>query len=157
MKQKHLIPFILLGLLISACSSAGNTATATQEAIPTVLADDMIIAEGRLEPGQFAEIAFSASGVISEVLVEEGQSVKVGDPLVQLGDESDTNYAAAQLELVTAQQALNDLVNSSGTGLAQVVIDLREAQEEFDEAEDYLSYLQTSKKIPQTETRRFLI
>ena len=95
--------------------------------------------------------------MVSEVLVEEGQAVKKGEPLIRLGDESDTNYAAAQLELVNAQKALNDLQNTAGTDLAQAVIDLKDAKEEYDDADDYLDYLQNAKKVPQTETRRFLV
>jgi HlyD family secretion protein len=83
--------------------------------------------------------------------------VKKGQPLIRLGDGSDTNYAAAQLELVRAQQALDDLLDSSDTDLARAVIDLKDAQEAYDKADDYLRYLQNSKKVPQTETRTFLI
>ncbi|HZM23903.1 MAG TPA: HlyD family efflux transporter periplasmic adaptor subunit [Anaerolineales bacterium] len=157
MKNKILILILILSLLVTACASAGQAATATQEAIPTVIADDTIIAEGRVEPLQYAEIAFSTSGVVSEVLVKTGEQVKKGQPLIRLGDESETNYAAAQLELVTAQQALNDLLNSSSSDLAQIVIDLKDAQEAYDKADDYLHYLQDSKKVPQTETRTYLI
>jgi len=157
MKHKLLITLLGLSLLFTACSSAGNAATATPEAIPTVIADSTIIAEGRVEPIHYAEIAFNASGVVSEVLVEEGQPVKKGESLIRLGDESDTNYAAAQLELVSAQQALNDLQDTAGTDLAQAVIDLKEAQEEYNKAVDYLDYLQNENKVPQTETRSFLV
>jgi len=158
MKSKLLITFIGLSLLFTACSSPEKApATETPEAIPTVLADSAIIAEGRLEPIRSAEIAFNASGVVSEVLVEEGQAVKQGEPLIRLGDESDSKYAAAQLELVSAQKALNDLQLTAGTDLAQAVIDLKDAQEEYMEAENYLRYLQNSRKVPQTETRNFLI
>jgi len=146
-----------LSLLFTACSTAGKAATETPEAIPTVIADSTIIAEGRVEPIRYAEIAFNASGVVSEVLVQEGQAVKKGESLIRLGDESDTNYAAAQLELVSAEQALNDLQNTAGTDLAQSVIDLKEAQEEYNEADDYLHYLRNENKVPQTETRRFLV
>ncbi|HLO17465.1 MAG TPA: biotin/lipoyl-binding protein, partial [Anaerolineales bacterium] len=132
MKFKLLIMLVALSLLFTACSSAGSATTATPPAIPTVIADSTIIAEGRLEPVRSAEIAFTASGVVSEVLVSEGETVKKGQPLVQLGDESDTNYAAAQLELVSAQQALTDLQNATGTDLAQAVIDLKQAKEDFD-------------------------
>jgi multidrug resistance efflux pump len=90
------------------------------------------------------------------VLVKEGQTVKEGDPLIRLGDESDTNYAAAQLELVTAQQAWDDLVNSRGAAFAQAVIDLKDAKEASDRAYQYLVYLQNDKRIPQTESRRVL-
>ena len=157
MKQKLLVTFVALNLLIAACSAPANSTTATPEAAETVAADSTIIAEGRLEPVRFAEIAFTASGVVSEVLIEEGQPVQKGDVLVQLGDASDTNYAAAQLELADAQQALNDLQNAAGTDLAQAVIDLKDTTEEYNDALDYLDYLQDSKKIPQTETRRFLV
>jgi len=155
MKHRLVFIIIILSLFFTACSSAGNAAT--PEVIPTVIADNTIIAEGRVEPVQYAEIAFNASGVVSEVLVEEGQEVKKGQPLIRLGDESDTNFAAAQLELVSAQQALDDLLNSSDTGLAQAVIVLKDAQEAYDKADDYLHNLQNSNKVPQTETRLFLV
>ena len=156
MNTKTILLFILASLLFAACSaSAGQQAAATP--IPIVAADDTLIAEGRVEPLHYAEIAFNASGVVSEVLVAEGQKVRKGDPLVRLGGESDTAYTAAQLELVSAQQALDDLLDTSDTDLAQTVIDLKEAQEAYDKADDYLHYLQNSKKVPQTETRTFLI
>jgi multidrug efflux pump subunit AcrA (membrane-fusion protein) len=157
MKYKFLIILMGISLLFTACSPGGNLAAATPEAIPTVKADTVIMAEGRLEPVRDAQIAFNASGVIGEVLVQEGQSVKKGEPLIRLGNELDTNYADAQLELVSAQKELNDLLSSSGTELAQAVIDLKEAKEAYDKADDYLRYLQNSKKVPQTETRMFLI
>jgi multidrug resistance efflux pump len=157
MKHRMLFILILLSLVLSGCASAGKGAQATPEVIPTVLADDTILAEGRLEPVHYAEIAFNASGVVSDVLVAEGQPVKKGQPLIRLGDGSDTHYAAAQLELVSAQQALDNLLGSSNTGLAQAVIDLKEAQEAYDKADDYLRYLQNAKKVPQTETRLFLL
>jgi HlyD family secretion protein len=158
MKNKTLFVLMILSLLFTACSSAGKAPTAgTPEVIPTVMTDNTIIAEGRLEPVQYAEIAFNVGGVVSEVLVEEGRAVKKGEPLIRLGNESDTHYAAAQLELVSAQQALDNLLSSSGTGLAQAVIDLKDAQEAYDKADDYLRYLRNSAKVPQTETRLFLI
>jgi len=156
MKQKTFIALMLLSLLVSACSAVGQAASATPEAIPTVIADSTIIAEGRVEPLRDAEIAFNASGVVSDVLVEEGQAVKKGQPLIRLGDQLDTQYAAAQLELVSAQKALNDLLNTSGADLAQAVIDLKQAKEDFDKADDYLNYLENSKKVPQSETKLFL-
>jgi multidrug resistance efflux pump len=119
--------------------------------------DSAIIAEGRVEPLRDAEIAFNASGVISEVLVKEGQAVKQGDPLIRLGGETDTQYAAAQLELVSAQKALNDLKNTAGTDFAQAVIDLKDAKEEYNDAVDYLNYLQNEDKVQQTDTIRQVV
>ena len=159
--MKKLIPLTIflffLGVSLSACGGSAQAAAQPSATIPAVTDSSEIIAEGRVEPIRYADIAFNASGAVSKVLVKEGEVVQKGQQLIQLGDELDTNYAAAQLELVNAQQALKDLQNSSGTDLAQVVIDLKDAMEEYEDAVDYLDYLQNSKKVPQTETRRFLI
>jgi multidrug resistance efflux pump len=157
MNSKLFITLMLASLFLAACASATNAASATPEAIGTVIADSTIIAEGRLEPVHFADLAFTASGRISETLVEEGQPVAKGEALIRLGDASDTQYAAAQLELVSARKALSDLTNTAGTDFAQAVIDLKDAQEDYDKAVDYLDYLQNAKKVPQTETRSFLV
>ena len=157
MKYKFLITILCLSLLMTACGTAANAATETPEAIPTVIADDTIIAEGRVEPVHYAEIAFSTSGVVNEVLAKDGQQVKKGDVLIRLGDESDTNYAAAQLELVTAQQALNELQNTAGSDLAQTIIDLKDAKEVYEKADNYLNYLKTAQKVPQTDTKVILV
>lgn len=159
MKQKFLIALVVLsfGLLVAACGSSSASGTATPEAIPTVIADDTIIAEGRVEPVHYAEVAFSTGGVVSEVLVKDGEIVKKGDILIRVGDPSDTNYASAQLELVTAQQALNDLQNTAGSSLAQTVIDLKDAKEDYDKAVNYLKYLQTAQKVPQTTNQAILV
>ena len=149
MKHKVFITFVGLALLFTACSPA---ATATSEVIPTVIADSTIIAEGRVEPVRYAEVTFPTGGLVSQVLVQEGQAVKAGDLLILVGGESDGNYAAAQFEVVSAQKALNDLIKNSEADLAQTVIDLKQAQEDLEKAEVYLHYLQTDKKVPQPET-----
>jgi multidrug resistance efflux pump len=151
MKTKLLSLIMFTSLVLAACSSSSAQPTEVA-AIPPVIADTSIMAEGRLEPVNFAEIAFTASGVISEVLVEEGESVTKGQPLIRLGDAS-----AAQLELVSAHQAINDLTDAAGTDLAQAIIDLKDAQEAYAKADNYLVYLKNSERIPQTETRSFLI
>ena len=156
MKTTKLFLFIVVALVLSACGSA-NPSTPAPQTIPPVIADKTIIAEGRVEPLHYAEVAFNAGGIVSDVLVKEGDSVKKGQVLIQLGGETDKTYAAAQLELVSAQQAYDNLLNSSGTDAAQAVIDLKAAQETFDKADDYLKYLQESRKVPQTETRSSLV
>jgi HlyD family secretion protein len=94
--------------------------------------------------------------VVEEVYVKAGDKVKAGDVLMKLKITSvDASIISAQADLVNAQKDLDDLLSSSDTDLAQAVIDLRDAQEAYDKAEDYLYYLQTSKKVPQTETRAY--
>jgi multidrug efflux pump subunit AcrA (membrane-fusion protein) len=139
-------------LLLAACS-ARSAATATPEALPPSVEDDTIISEGRLEPVRYGEIAFTSSGVVREVLVKEGETVKKGQTLIRLGNETDTSFAEAQLELVRAQQALNDLKDRAGVDLAQAVIDLREANDAYEEAVDDLDDLRTYDQFPITQKR----
>ena len=47
--------------------------------------------------------------------------------------------------------------DTSGADLAQAVIDLKQAREDFDKADDYLHYLENSKKVPRTEVRSYLV
>lgn len=47
-------------------------------------------------------------------------------------------------------------VLNSDTDLAEAVIDLKDAQEAYDKAVNYLKYLQTAQKVPQTEMRYFI-
>ena len=153
MKTTKVFLFILIPWILSACGAA-KAGSATPPVSAPVVADKTIIAEGRLEPVHYAEVALNTGGVINEVLVKEGDQVKKGAVLIRLGGETDKTYAGAQLELVTAHQAYDNLLNSSGTEAAQAVIDLKDAQEAYEEAVDYLTYLQDSKKVPQTETRQ---
>ena len=102
-KTTLLVVLVAIALLVSAC---GSSATPTQEPASTkapATDSSVIIAEGRVEPIQYAKVAFTTGGEISDVLVKEGDSVKKGQELIRLGDETDTGYAAAQLELASAQ------------------------------------------------------
>ena len=61
MRKIVIILFAVLGLAVTACSTSAKAPTATPEIIPTVIADDTVIAEGRVEPIHYAEIAFGTS------------------------------------------------------------------------------------------------
>ena len=161
MKEKfyHLMLLIgLLGLALAACGSP-QTAEAPPTTAPVSVKPDGIVAEGKLKPEQAANLSFQARGMVEEIDVRINDKVSKGDVLARLGNASqaEAELASANLELVSAQQALNELLDSSGADLAQVVIDLKDAQEAYDKADDYLQYLLDSKKVPQTETRVFLI
>ena len=124
MKSNTLFVILALGLLVTACSTSANAASATPEAIPTVIADTAIITEGNIEPVNYAEIAFNASGVVSEVFVKEGQAVKKGDVLVRLG-----NSESAQAEVARAEEALILAQRAFDTSQSTVLKDLGEAYE----------------------------
>lgn len=158
MKKTLLSLLVLTALLLTAC---GGQATAEPTAEPAVedVSPTTVTAEGTLLPERSAELAFAQGGVAKEILVQPGALLVSGDVIAQLVgfEAARAELAAAQFELASAKKALNDLQNTGGTDLAQAVIDLKDMQEEYDKAVDYLDYLRNSKKVPQTETRRYLI
>lgn len=99
MKKYISICVIILGaLFLAACGAAKQDPTVTPEA--PVIAEDMIIADGRLEPVRFAFMGFNTGGVVQEVLVAEGDQVKAGQVLARLD-----NIEALEAEVVKAQEA----------------------------------------------------
>lgn len=107
---KSTLPLLLAAMLLAAC---GGAPTATEAApIPTVVADDTIITEGRLEPIHYAELALNASGLVSEVFLKEGDTVSAGDIIARLEAEQARTLEAAQAkaaqDLTTAYQEVRD-------------------------------------------------
>lgn len=132
MKKISLL-FILASLLFAACSApATQPAEATQ--VPIVEADDALIAEGRVEPIHFAEIAFNASGVVSELLVQEGQTVKQGAVLARLGNSESYKAEVARAEeaLILAQRAFDESQSIVLKELGEAYEAVRQAQIKFD-------------------------
>lgn len=110
MKHSKFLILTILALLLAAC----GTAQATPEAapIPTVVADNTIVAEGKLEPIHYTELALNASGLVSEVLFEENDEVKAGDVIARLdADQAQTLESAqakAAQEMTAAYQEVRD-------------------------------------------------
>ena len=134
---------LLAGLLVGCSLDWPGQARATQnEAPPAVLAQDEIIADGNLLPRAFAQLSFNYPGKVAEALVQEGDLVEEGRPLLRLGEREqlEAAVAGAELDLLNAQQAL-DRVNSkaelaraqSGRELIQAELALIQAQKEVDD------------------------
>lgn len=99
--MKRLTFFLSLFALVLFTSACGSTTAAAEETpLPVPEADTAIIAEGRLEPIHYAEPAFSASGVVEEVLVEEGDRVAEGDLIAHL---ENTDLLAAEVDRLESQ------------------------------------------------------
>src|SRR5512142_1366529 len=158
MKTKLFSLLLLIALLSAACGTTSTPAPAAEP--PTDIAKpSTVTAEGKLLPASSVELAFAQGGVVSEILAQPGDSLVAGDVIVRLIglEAAQAQLAAAQLELASAKKSLNDLQNAGSADLAQAVIDLKDAREEYEDAVDYLDYLQQEDKVAQTETRRFLM
>jgi multidrug resistance efflux pump len=134
--MKHLFVLCLVifaGLLLSACGS-GVEAAAESTPIPTVVADTAIIAEGRLEPIHYVDIAFNANGTVSEVLVSEGEQVKEGDVIARLenSESKQADVANAEQDFLEAQNAFDGAEATALGKLAEAHEAVRKAQNDFD-------------------------
>ena len=124
MKSK-LLPFlsilILGSLVLAACSSLpGGAGAATPTAIPVVVANSQIVAEGRIVPKEYKDLAFFGNGQVDEVLVNEGDLVQKNLVVARLGNREQlaAAIAAAESELVSAKQARKLLDDNLSLALA---------------------------------------
>jgi HlyD family secretion protein len=74
--------------------------------------DVSISALGDIEPDQTASVSFTSGGRVSDVMVQEGDFVKTGDPLIRLeGSNQQLAYQQAQLTLESANVNLKDVLD----------------------------------------------
>ena len=145
---------VVLALLIGSLTknaNASDSASAETAQVVSLTLTETVDSTGSLEAEPFANLNWKTSGTVAEVNVQPGDFVKAGDILLTLDPTStSSSIVSAQADLITAQQNLDDLLNS-GTDLAQAAIDLKEAREDYDDAVNYLKYLQTDTRVPQTK------
>lgn len=127
---------ILVGvvtLALSACSP--TSAEPTTE--PQVAQPQGLIAEGRLLPLNSLDQSFSVPGQVAEVMVEDGDVVTAGQELARLADAPDAEavLARAEMEVLTAQQALDSLLSSADLNLAQTMLAYQQAKDQAEAAE----------------------
>jgi multidrug resistance efflux pump len=132
---------MVAGLLVlaSAALLAGCGGAATPEAtLLPVVADTSsgsVVAEAVIEPARSDTLSFEMGGTVIQVLVQEGDVVKVGDPLARLStDDLDRALAQAELSLSQAKlrlDQLNEPADESDIAAAEAAIaDAEAAQAE---------------------------
>lgn len=130
---------LILILALAACSQgeqpAAETAEPTVEASVSSAADSGVVsAEGQIVPARSADLAFQTGGTVIEVLVEEGQTVAAGDPLIKLDaavvesgvKQAEAGLTAAEANLQAAQAQL--ALAEAGRESADATVALAEAQ-----------------------------
>ena len=134
MKRLLIITFVIFaGLLLSACGGGAEPATESTP-IPTVVADNLIVAEGRLEPIKYVDIAFNANGTVSDVLVSEGEQVTAGQVIARLenSEAKQAEVAKAEEDFLMAQQVFDSAEVGALGKLAESHEAMRKAQYELD-------------------------
>jgi multidrug efflux pump subunit AcrA (membrane-fusion protein) len=133
------IPLItlVLGLLLAGCSGASQPEEPQPEPGPIEEFVPVISATGEVVPVRWALLGAPTSGIVAELLVGRGDLVQAGEPLARLGDRqaAEAVLAAARLELVTAQQALQDLQADAEVQATQAQLELANARDALEDAE----------------------
>lgn len=153
--------FILLllgGILTAACSAIGSQTTGEAEPtdVPIVEADIEIISEGRLVPRQQVNLSFKTGGQVAEVMVEEGDSIESGQVIARLADSEQLEVAVAnaELELLNAQQARQELVKNTDVNTAQALQSITDARDAVRDAERYQNNLQAGSRQTDIDSAR---
>lgn len=107
-----LLIFLSVALLLAGCAGAGQAAQgqATATPLPPVKADNRIVADGRVIPVRSAELSFSATGIVAEILATEGDVVTSGQLLAKLsGARQQATVAQAEADVRRAQARLAEV------------------------------------------------
>lgn len=112
---------------------------------PVIKTSDQVIVKGRLVPIRSVDLSFNTAGLVAEVLVKEGDIVNEGQVLAHLSNQEQlqASVAAAQLELLNAQQALDTLYRNAPLAAAEALLAVVNAPQTVEDAERTVSNLRT--------------
>ena len=142
--------FMLSMLMLSACSAIniGNTPEPEETEVPVLQADFGTITEGRLVPNEFVNLSFKTGGQVNELLFEEGDTVSQGDVIARLGNREQLEVAVAnaELEMLSAEQALDVLYDNAEVNTALAMQAITDALDAKRDAERYLTNLNAGSR-----------
>lgn len=107
MKFAPLSAFLLLALLLTACSPATTTPAPAGTPVEALIASNVVVASAEVIPAQVSEMSFPLSGPVKEILVRAGERVSAGQNLAML-DIPELTGGAAQAE-AALQAAAKDV------------------------------------------------
>ena len=145
--------FIVAALLAGCGASPISLGQPTaQPTVPVVSAPSSVMAEAHIAPRDSANLGFLVAGRVDKVLVKEGDRVKKGDVLIQLGDREPYSAAvtAAKLALLSAQQNLDTLNDNGDVARAAAELALSKAQKAKDDAKKALDNKEYQRASQQT-------
>lgn len=132
-----ILALLLAGsLLLSACANFGAAPTPTPQADTVQNARPLVNATGKVVPSQWTRLSMNMTGVVDEVLVEEGQSVEKDQVLVRLKGKEDLTAAItnAKASVATAQKSLDDLNKAAQTAATQTLQQIADLERQVRDA-----------------------
>ena len=162
-KYRNLLIILLIVILAASAfifvrgsspdaASQFQTATAERGTLTATIG-----ATGTVRARQTTVLIWQAAGTVDTVNVKVGDNIPEDFVLAFLEKSSlPQSVIMAEADLADAQKTLDDLL-SSDTARAEAVITLREAEEAYVKADNYLNYLQNSRRIPQTSVQTYIV
>lgn len=133
--QNIAIIAIFIAMVLTACGGPAQSQFETVAAAKGSLSAK-VGATGTVRSKHSAQLTWQSTGTVEKINVKIGSKVKTSDLLASLSMISvPQNVIMAQSDLLSAQQALEDL-ESSGISRAKVEQVLADAQKAFDDAKD---------------------
>ena len=138
----YLILFVMLALILNACKGATSANNPASTNLPPVISNTGVVVEGKVVPSQYANISFSKSGVVAEVLVKEGAPLQSGDVIARLENSEALQAEVARAEdaVLQAQQALDDLTENGRLDQANTLKSVADAYDALRSADRQLYY-----------------
>ena len=125
---------ILISILNSRKSLTETLANLETESYQRQNLNASIYGTGTVESAQTAVLTWSAGGMVGDINITLGQSVSKDDVLMALDPASvSSDILQAQIDVINAQNNLNDLNTNWQADLAQAKLDLLNAQEDLDD------------------------
>lgn len=129
---------ILVIALLTGCSSLPDTvAPATPTPVTMILEDNTVSSSAEVIPAKWATLAMPASGIVADVLVNDGDTVTAGQVLVRLSGQEDVRarITAAQYTLADAQRNLDLLTKNAPIQAYQAQKAVADAQKAVEDAQ----------------------
>jgi multidrug efflux pump subunit AcrA (membrane-fusion protein) len=140
--NKIAVYLVVIGVMfagvMSGCSASATPEVKATETIAPVLADLQIVAEGKVVPVRNATLSFISGGVVDDIFIVEGSTVKKGDVIAQLSgtERLESQLSSAELAMISAQQAYDDLYKNVDVMKAQAELDVAQAKIALKDAVD---------------------
>jgi multidrug efflux pump subunit AcrA (membrane-fusion protein) len=136
---------ILIAFILAGCSGNDEANADTSSQTEDLFEDfiPIVAATGKVVPKDWATLSVPAGGIVDELRVEVNDTVKSGTVLLVLsgGEQMEAAVSAASLELISAQQALDDLLLSGDIDAAEALQAVALAKNEVRDAEVTVSSL----------------
>jgi HlyD family secretion protein len=154
MTYRRWLALMILTVALVGCSSPTPTITPVITAPSTTTAPDLrpsgsvVVASGVVLPARSTRMGYASPVTIETVEVQFGDAVKAGQVLIRLAgqDAREAALASARMELVSAQEDLDDLYERAPLVAAESSLELANARDALHDAQRRLTWQQKGNR-----------